>query len=53
MKPALLGQRGGMHSSPLDIGEKALQRVTLHANGERDPYGEGSFPRPVADEVGQ
>ena len=34
-------------------GEKALQRVTLHADGERDPYGEGSFPRPVAEEVSQ
>jgi hypothetical protein len=32
--------------------EKALSRLELHEDGEepRDPYGEGSFPRPILPE---
>jgi succinate dehydrogenase / fumarate reductase iron-sulfur subunit len=42
----LVQEQGRSGYAGIVQGEKALARVTLHADGERDPYGEGSFPRP-------
>jgi heterodisulfide reductase subunit C len=46
----LVQEQGRRGFAGIVQGEKALQRVTLHGNGDRDPYGEGSFPRPVPAE---
>jgi succinate dehydrogenase / fumarate reductase iron-sulfur subunit len=51
----LLMERGRRGYDGIVQGEKALARLQHgHREGERDPYGEGSFPRPkepVAEEV--
>jgi succinate dehydrogenase / fumarate reductase iron-sulfur subunit len=49
----LVQEQGRSGYAGIVQGEKALARVSLHADADRDPYGEGSFPRPqpVGDEV--
>ena len=42
----LVQEQGRSGYAGIVQGEKALARVSLHADGDRDPYGEGSFPRP-------
>jgi succinate dehydrogenase / fumarate reductase iron-sulfur subunit len=42
----LLKEQGRAGFAGIVQGEKALGRVDLHADGDRDPYGDGSFPRP-------
>src|SRR4051794_16987162 len=42
----LLREQGRSGFAGIVQGEKALERVTDHADAGRDPYGEGSFPRP-------
>jgi succinate dehydrogenase / fumarate reductase iron-sulfur subunit len=51
----LVQEQGRSGYAGIVQGEKALARVTLQTDGERDPYGEGSFPRPqpVGEEVSQ
>ena len=51
----LVQEQGRSGFAGIVQGEKALARVTQNANGDRDPYGKGSFPRPqpVGEEVSQ
>ena len=51
----LVKEQGRSGYAGIVQGEKALARVTQNADGDRDPYGEGSFPRPqpVGEEVSQ
>ena len=49
----LVQEQGRSGYAGIVQGEKALARVTQNVNSDRDPYGEGSFPRPVGEEVSQ
>jgi succinate dehydrogenase / fumarate reductase iron-sulfur subunit len=42
----LLKEQGRNGFAGIVQGERGLARVDLQADGDRDPYGEGSFPRP-------
>ena len=43
----LVQEQGRSGFAGIVQGEKALGRIDAHESGEeRDPYGEGSFPRP-------
>jgi succinate dehydrogenase / fumarate reductase iron-sulfur subunit len=42
----LVREQGRSGFAGIVQGEKALGRITDHADDGRDPYGEGSFPRP-------
>jgi succinate dehydrogenase iron-sulfur subunit len=42
----LVQEQGRRGFAGIVQGEKALGRVAAHVDGDRDPYGEGSFPEP-------
>jgi len=42
----LVKEQGRSGAEGIVQAEKALSRLELHADEERDPYDEGSFPRP-------